>query len=332
MKAGAMFAGYAGLELALDEALDDVALSWYAESDPDASKVLAARFPDVPNLGDVTKVDWSTVEPVDVITGGFPCGDVSSAGKRKGLGPDTATGLWAHMAKAIERLRPSLVVAENTGGLLSAESVSDMEPCPWCMGDDPARPSMRAFGTVLSDLADIGLDARWTGLRASDVGAPHGRSRIFVIAYPHSVRPFRVRDTGTGRGAESTDDGRPTPDPDSVRREVIRGVGAVRRHPDRRPGLREAAGVDPRRWGPYLLAIRRWERIIGRRAPSPVREDGRFGQARINPVFVEWMQGLPDGWVTGIDITWRAQMRVLGNGVIPRQGAEAIRQLLTGAT
>src|SRR5699024_5104408 len=117
-------------------------------------------------------------------TGGFPCQDVSHAGKRAGLGAGTRTGLWANMLQAIDTLRPRLVVAENVRGLLSARADSDVEPCPWCMGDDLSGGPMRALGAVLADLADIGYDAAWTGLRAADVGAPHGRFRVFILAWP----------------------------------------------------------------------------------------------------------------------------------------------------
>jgi DNA (cytosine-5)-methyltransferase 1 len=101
------------------------------------------------------------------------------------LGPGTRTGLWARMADAIDHLRPHLVVAENVRGLLSAAADSDVEPCPWCMGGAAdGEPALRALGSVLADLAELGYDAAWHGLRAADVGAPHGRFRVFVLAWP----------------------------------------------------------------------------------------------------------------------------------------------------
>ena len=156
--------------------------AWFSEIDDAPSKTLAHHWPTVPNLGDITKIDWGTVEPVDVLTGGFPCQDVSLAGKRAGLTPDSRSGLWTHMAYAIEQLRPRYVVAENVRGLLSAEAHSDVEPCPWCLGDGSGEHSLRALGAVLGDLADLGYDAEWCGLRAAAVGAPHGRFRIFILA------------------------------------------------------------------------------------------------------------------------------------------------------
>lgn len=100
----------------------------------------------------------------------------------------TRSGLWSEFARAIDALKPKVVVIENVRGLLSAEAGSDVEPCPWCLGDDAGQPALRALGAVLGDLDELGFDAEWTGLRAADVGAPHGRFRVFVVAYRHGLR------------------------------------------------------------------------------------------------------------------------------------------------
>ena len=186
VRVGSLFTGYGGLDMAVHEVLGgDTA--WVSDIDKGACKILAHRYPDVPNLGDITTVDWSQVKPVDVLTGGFPCQDVSHAGKRAGIRPGTRSGLWEHFAYAIDQLRPGLVVIENVRGLLSASAHSDVEPCPWCVGDDPGG-YLRALGAVLGGLADIGYDAEWVGLPASGVGAPHGRLRVFIAAHPQGQR------------------------------------------------------------------------------------------------------------------------------------------------
>lgn len=189
MKIGALFAGYGGLDLAVEEVFG-ATTAWVSEFDKGPSKILAHRFPHAPNHGDVTKIDWSAVEPVDIITGGSPCQDLSHAGKRAGMKAGTRSGLWASMCDAIETIRPSYVVWENVRGALSATADSAVEPCSICVGDRPG-VTLRALGRVLGDLAELGYDAAWCGLRAADVGAPHGRFRVFVLAWD-ATRPARV--------------------------------------------------------------------------------------------------------------------------------------------
>jgi DNA (cytosine-5)-methyltransferase 1 len=407
MRIGSLFSGYGGLDLGVMAALDG-SIAWHAEIDPDASRVLAERWPDVPNLGDITNVGWSQVEPVDVVIGGFPCQDVSSAGRRVGLRPGTRSGLWSQMAYAVSVLRPRLVIAENVRGLLSAPAASHVEPCPWCLGDD-TNHGLRALGAVLGDLADLGYDTAWCGVRASDVGAPHIRFRVFVAAaHTHRQQPANERgitsgrqrtvtgaddnhfasdtsgerhrntrstffgevaqaafpgdqrDAATdadrvgpvraglprrGRGGPAHDDSpaahtangdeayeRPMGTTSGQRRRRVRGKPGTgtrtgTRHPAARvPDLdRSARGVD---FGGYEPAIRRWEHILGRLAPPPTT-DGRRGSRVLNPAFVEWMQGLPEGWVTAVPgLSRNAMLRILGNGVIAQQAAAAVPWLL----
>ena len=182
---GSLFSGYSGLDMAV-ESVTGGHTAWYSDIDPGACKILAHHWPDVPNLGDIARVDWSVVQQVAILTGGFPCQDVSMAGRRAGMREGTRSGLWAEMANAISILRPSLVVAENVRGVLSAAADSDVEPCPWCMGDAEGEPPLRALGAVLGDLANIGYDAAWHGLTAASIGAPHGRFRVFIVAWPQS--------------------------------------------------------------------------------------------------------------------------------------------------
>ena len=183
MKIGSLFSGYGGLDSAVTE-VTGATVAWHCEWEDAPSAILDKNFPGVPNFKDVSKVDWHNVEPVDILTGGFPCQDLSLAGKRKGLKDGTRSGLWSEFYKAIEIIKPRLVVIENVRGILSATAHSDVEQCPWCMGEESGEPPLRALGAVLGDLADAGYDAKWTSVRASDAGAPHGRFRVFIIAYP----------------------------------------------------------------------------------------------------------------------------------------------------
>jgi DNA (cytosine-5)-methyltransferase 1 len=184
MKIGSLFSGYGGLDLAVMNTTG-AELAWHCEWEDAPSAILDKNFPGVPNYRDVTQVDFTQVEAVDILTGGFPCQDLSLAGKREGMKDGTRSGLWSEFARAIETLKPRLVVIENVRGLLSATATNpDLEHCPWCMGESgDGEPALRALGAVLGDLADIGYDAKWQGVRASDAGAPHGRFRVFVVGY-----------------------------------------------------------------------------------------------------------------------------------------------------
>lgn len=186
---GSLFSGVGGLDLAV-QAAPGGHIAWHAESDPHAAQVLTRHWPDVPNLGDVRAIDWHSADPVCVLTAGFPCQDLSVAGPRTGLATGTRSGLWRQTAGAIEALNPCLVVIENVRGLLSTRAgtptLRHVEPCPRCVGDRPGQPRMRALGVLLADLADLGYDANWTCLRASDVGASHRRERVFLTAWPQA--------------------------------------------------------------------------------------------------------------------------------------------------
>lgn len=269
-----------------------------------------------------------------------------------GLTPGTRSGLWLHMAEAMDHLRPEFVVIENVRGLLSATAarptpnaataqgasdaisvdatVRNLESPSWLLGDEPARP-LRALGAVLGDLADIEYDARWIGVPASAVGAPHRRFRIFVLA----SRILPVPDSsGYGR---STRWG-----------EFVSGEGPAGHNcsfpPGNRPGIERTAWIhqmerrisDPvepgrghlQRWGTYAYAVARWEHITGRSAPAPALLNEETGP-RPSPIFVEWMMGLPPSWVTNpaLELTTSQQIAALGNGVLPLQAASAIAAL-----
>lgn len=183
-KAGELFAGYGGLALAVSSVFG-AETSWLCEVDKYASQVLNYRFPDVPNLGDVTAIEWGSVEPVDIIAGGSPCQDVSVAGARAGMSEGTRSNLWVAMRDAVSVIKPSFVVWENVRGALSAKADTRMESCPGCVGDAgrSGKPFLRALGRVLGDLATLGYDGQWRVVSASQVGAPHRRERVFVLAH-----------------------------------------------------------------------------------------------------------------------------------------------------
>lgn len=194
LKVGALFAGYGGLDLGVSMVLD-TEVAWVSEVDKGASKILAARFPEAPNLGDITKIDWETVTPVDVLTGGSPCQDLSHAGNRLGMAPGTRSGLWASMVQAIKVIRPQYVIWENVRGAYSGNATSEVEPCEGCVGDGSATV-LRALGRVLGDLSEAGYDAEWASVHASHVGAVHQRERVFVVAWRRDLGKAPVANPG----------------------------------------------------------------------------------------------------------------------------------------
>ena len=132
----------------------------FCEIDQYCQKVLRKHWPDVPIYEDVRELDGRTMGHVDIITGGFPCQDISYAGKGAGIRGERS-GLWSELCRIIGELRPGLAVLENVSALLG-----------------------RGLDVVLGDLAEIGYDAEWHCISAAHVGAPHLRDRIWIIAYP----------------------------------------------------------------------------------------------------------------------------------------------------
>ena len=196
---GSLFTGYGGLDMGVAMAVDpDARVAWTSDVEPGPCKLAQVRWPDTPNLGDITQIDWADVEPVDIICGGSPCQDLSLAGKRAGMASGTRSGLWESMAAAIETIRPRLVVWENVLGALSARAYSPVESEPWMLGTGTNEPALRAAGRVCGDLASLGYDCRWAVVRASDAGAPHQRARFFLIGYTDG-QPWDMRRPTTPR-------------------------------------------------------------------------------------------------------------------------------------
>jgi DNA (cytosine-5)-methyltransferase 1 len=242
---GSLCSGYEGLGMAVQAVLGGE-LAWVADNDPGAAAILAHRFPGVPNLGDISKTNWAALTAVDVMCMGFPCTDVSCAGAREGLREGNRSGVWNYCAGAIGALRPPLILIENVRGLHSAGADSNVEWCPWCLGEAGDEHALRASGAVLGDLADLGYDARWVTVSASDAGAPHRRDRVFIVAWPAAdtddlilaAEPRGVaRRAAGGQRGDTAADWRP----------ADRGHDAVAAHAerDRRPGRHTRSPVSP---------------------------------------------------------------------------------------
>lgn len=160
------------------------------------------------------------------------------------------------------------------------------------------------FGDVLGDLAAIGYDAKWICIRASDAGAPHLRQRVFILAHPNRKHDGQGqhRDLGTPGGKNG--------------RQHANGIVGSSTQGD-------ALEIDA--YGEFAPAIRRWADTLGVTPPTPLNERGK-----LQPAFVEWMMGVPNGWVTNAPISREAQLKALGNGVVPQQAALALRLMGVG--
>lgn len=165
-----LFSGIGGFSLGLERTggFETVA---FCEIEAFPRKVLAKHWPDVPCYDDVRELTAERLAAdgiaVDVITGGFPCQDLSASGKQAGISAERS-GLYGEVIRLARELRPRFIAMENVANLLVGER-----------GD--------WFGTVLGDLAGIGYDAEWFYIPADWMGAPHARPRAWIVAYPNEI-------------------------------------------------------------------------------------------------------------------------------------------------
>jgi DNA (cytosine-5)-methyltransferase 1 len=159
---GSLFAGIGGFDLGFERA--GMRSVWQVEIDPFCRKVLEKHFPHAERFADIRECGEHNLQTVDVISGGFPCQDISTAGAGAGIAEGTRSGLWIEYLRIIRELRPGFVVVENVAALLA-----------------------RGLGRVLGDLAASGYDAEWDCIPASAIGAPHRRDRVWIVAHPQVI-------------------------------------------------------------------------------------------------------------------------------------------------
>jgi len=166
------FAGIGGFSLGL-ERTGGFETAAFCEIEPFCQRVLNKHWPDVPIYDDIRELNRERLESdgigrIDVITGGFPCQDLSVAGKQAGIEGERS-GLWSELCRVIGDIRPRYAIMENVTALIGGDSG-------------------RWLGRVLGDLAEIGYDAEWHCIPASELGAHHHRDRVWIIAYPNEQR------------------------------------------------------------------------------------------------------------------------------------------------
>lgn len=296
MNVGSLFSGIGGFELGFERA--GMRVSWQVEQDAYCRAVLARHFPDARRFEDVREVGARNLAPVDLVCGGFPCQDLSSAGR--GAGIDGArSGLWSEFARIVRELRPRYVVVENVPALLTGKGKR------WDRGP---------IGRVLGDLAEARYDAEWACLSAREFGAPHLRKRVWIVAYPTrdaearaatEPRAERQRARASGQRSRAAD----LADPDAQRQqrragelgppgrgELEDGRGAGGELPDAEGPGREARsadrlGEDQPAEGPSCPGWWSAEPAVGRVAdgvPHRVDRLAALGNALV-PQIAEWI-------------------------------------------
>ena len=347
---GSFCSGYGGLDLAAHE-LFGASTLWWSEIEPAAQKVMSARFPTATAVGDLTTINPHDLAQVDIFTAGFPCQPFSQAGLRKGNQDERAIFQW--IADAIGILRPRYVLMENVQGLLTKGGLDILGAlaairydCRWATvrASDAGAPHKRARWFAIAEPTDA--DSIPTG---RDTGAPPGEKELHRRGEPNQSNR-----SSDGLGTDVT------PHPDSVGTgrgrygEIPSPPGASQEGSQQRQRVRNDTGHDSpvatdsddagrseqRRtcpvgeeqsspqlhsgtdWGEWEPAIRRWETILGRAAPPPLID------GKLNPWTVEWMMGLPTGWVCDVIEHRTPALKMLGNGVCPQQAALAYRLLL----
>lgn len=308
MKFGSLFDGIYGFGLGLERA--GMECAWVSEIDKNCNALMERRRPNIPNLGDVRNVAKRNAKPVDVVCGGFPCQDLSVAGKRAGLAGERS-GLWFQFHRVLASLEPRWVVVENVPGLLSSNSGRD-------------------FAVIVRGLVELGYGVAWRVLDAQYFGVPQRRRRVFIVGClgdgraaqvlfePESLsgNPPPSREEGA-HVANSIAFGSTTDHGDASQQHYIaQPLRAGRQYSDMGDGQSNVIAFG----GIGESTPKISENIMPtlRSAGDNSGEQhqfvgGTFGVRRLTPLECERLQGFPDGWTEGFADSVR--YRMLGNAV-----------------
>lgn len=344
MKVGSLFAGIGGFDLACERA--GMQCAWQVEIDPFCQRVLAHHWPDVPRYEDVRTVGKAELEPVDLVCGGFPCQDLSVAGRRAGLAGERS-GLFHEFMRIVAELAPRWVLLENVPGLLSSNGGRDM-------------------GTVLWHLSELGYGWAYRVLDAQYFGVAQRRRRVFIVGHvgnsgcaaeilfePESCSgdsPPRRKagqdiayTIAAGAGGSKFGSGR-----DGQDTFVAGALAATLNSGGNNGGFRTEPGEHLVCVTESTMAFTERSRPQGRTFEAQAesayaltnpgsggRTDrgqiaGAFGVRRLLPVECERLQGFPDGWtaVDGEKTSDSSRYRALGNAVAVPVAEWIVRRLL----
>lgn len=318
-----IFSGIGGFSIGLEAiGMQTVA---FCEINPFCQKILKKHWPSVPIFSDITtinKEDLKALLPIDIIAGGFPCQDISVAGKQQGI-EAKRSGLWKEFARLIDEIRPKYAIIENVANLRSKGLIA-----------------------VLQDLWEIGYDAEWHCIPASAFGAPHRRDRIWIIAHPACIGKV-----GLSVGKEETESTpgdccKNAPDPDCKRcysGEYNKQRGYLPDNENRQHSETQQEWNIGESWTSEICKVlpdtdQQGLQGCGRfKEISPIcsqeqismyycsrgfkqwgkepLEVPRLKDERLNPDWVEWLMGYPISWTDGG--SRRERLMALGNSVVP---------------
>lgn len=292
---GSLFAGIGGFDLGFERA--GIETVWTVENDKNCNEVLATYWPNVERHEDVREVGKHNLESVDLISGGFPCQDLSVAGRREGLAGERS-GLWFEFARVIGEMEPQWVVVENVPGLFSSGGGRD-------------------FLVIVRALEQFGYCVAWRVLDSQFFGVPQRRRRVFIVGSLGNAGSIEVlfeSEGGEGHPAEGGEEGQGTAAP------VERG----------------AIGFDWQQAGDALdecsqtLSVTRVQAYLlnedkigpldtqvmatcDQTVDSNQIQLDAMGVRRLTPTECERLQGFPNGWTEGLSDTQR--YKTLGNAV-----------------
>ena len=326
MTFGSLFAGIGGFDLGLERA--GMECRWQVEIDDYASRVLAKHWPHVQRWGDVRTFPPGPADEwrVDLICAGVPCQPVSHAGKQKGVDDDR--WMWGEALRVVADIQPTFFVAENPIGILNHDGG-------------------RAFRGVLRALSSVGYVCEWHVIAASDLGAPHRRERVWLVAHANSVSRTKGQSRRTDIGVHSTGEGSPRRQDEGEAGRVAGGCGSDSGEPgtvDKVPLLRDlllhdsfrarsrlplpadrGVGVEPVQASHDVADTdsERLERTVLEHSceglPRPRSGARRDKEEEVSQAAAGWWEAEPDVGRVAHGISRRVdRLRCLGNAVVPQ--------------
>lgn len=278
MKFGSLFTGVGGFDLGLERA--DFECAWQVERDPHCLEVLAEHYPNVERYTDVRTVGKHNLEPVELICGGFPCQDLSVAGKRAGFAGERSS-LWFEFERIIDELRPKWVIVENVPGLLSSRDGAD-------------------FALILKALDDRGYGVAWRVLDSQNFGVAQRRRRVFIVA-----------SLGNASCAEVLFESEGVPGDTETGRKAWEEVAYTLRANPSHSGDKGDGGINTTLITSTLRGFGHgWQ---GQHSDTNAVLVPLVGVRRLTPTECERLQGFPDGWTAGQSDTQRYKQ--MGNAV-----------------